>query len=159
MAARARGGDRLVQHRPDGKIPHSSSSRRQRGFKAMPTLVLQRSGCRFAVKRQRVRTKNHIHGSAAVFNLKVRSEFPATDTGISDRQHQSLGSDSMGERTRRREPLFAGLMIVAAVQAGTPTAPYAWPTDVDRPIAGGRIVETFSFSCSDVVQRSLSARS
>jgi len=46
--------------------------------------------------RQRVKTKSRNHGSAAAFDLKFRSEFAATDTGISDRRHQSLGSDSIG---------------------------------------------------------------
>jgi len=84
-----------------------------------------------------------------------RANFAATDTAMSDRRHQSHRSDSIGTRSGL-EQLFAGLMIVAAVQAGTSTAPYVRgrPMWADQ-LQVCRIVETFS----DVLQRGLAARS
>jgi len=96
MAARARCGDRLMKHRRGGKIPHCSSPRRQRGFNPTRPADLAAKWMSVRCPRQRVRTKSGNNGSAAAFDLKFRSEFAATDTGISDRRHQSLGSDSTG---------------------------------------------------------------
>jgi len=152
MAARARCGNRLVQHRRDGKIPHCSSSRRRRGFN--PTWDLQRSGCRPSKKTRR--DQKPYPWFWCCFRSEVpRANFAATDTAMSDR--------------RAPEPPFR-----FDQNALRPWAAFCWPDDcrcgpsrnfdgavcLGRPmwadqLQARRIVATFS----DVLQRCLAARS
>jgi hypothetical protein len=150
MAARARCGDRLIQHRRGGKkflilrhrvVIEGSTRHTPEGFAVKGMLVRRPGKC--------VRTKSDSHGSGAAFDLKFPSEFAATDRGIADRRHQSL-RPIRSEHAPAMSSVFAGPMIVAAVQAGTSTAPYRGrPMWADQ-LQVCRIVET-----CEVLQRGL----
>jgi hypothetical protein len=159
MAARARCGDRLMKHRRDGKIPYCSSSRRHRGFNPTPTLALQRSECRFAVPRECVRTKSHVHGSDVAFDLRFRSEFAATDAEFSARRHQSLCSDSIGNtafqsRAALRRPDDCRCGPSRNADGALCVAVRCEPANCRWAASSRRSVRF----CSEVLQRGLAAR-
>src|SRR4051812_39120147 len=72
-------------------------------------------------EKKHVRTKNHIAGSGAVFDLIFPGDLPRRP-----RKFQIGGSRASVsiESRASHQQLFAGLTIVAAVQAGTATVPY-----------------------------------